>query len=227
MGLEALSKEKFHTINTPTELIELVEEIGFLPFFGNEIPGWSVEECTPQVVWFEGDSPWEWRDIVAKERRIFYGKFFGNRTGYISKEWFPHFANYRRDGYDFDALDDEGLVNWHDREIYNILVKHGSCASPLIRSLAPFKKNQAESALTRLQMRTYVLPVDFIFGRDKNGRKYGYGTTVFDTAEAWIGEELCKSCYEHEPEQSYEKIMKHLQKNLPDAELSKLQKLIR
>lgn len=76
-------------------------------------------------------------------------------------------------------------------------------------------------------MRTYVLPVDFIFGRDKNGRKYGYGTTVFDTAEVWIGDELCKSCYKHEPAQSYEKIMKHLQKKLPDAELSKLQKLIR
>lgn len=83
MGLEVLSKEKFHAINTPTELIELVEEIGFLPFFGNEIPGWSVEEYTPQIVWFEGDSPWEWRDIVTKEKRIFYGKFFG-----ISKTWF-------------------------------------------------------------------------------------------------------------------------------------------
>ena len=37
-----------------------------------------------------------------------YGKFFHKKTGYISVEWFPHFANYRREGYDFDALYDDG-----------------------------------------------------------------------------------------------------------------------
>ena len=36
-----------------------------------------------------------------------YGKFFDKKSGFISKKWFSYFANYRRDGYDFDALWDE------------------------------------------------------------------------------------------------------------------------
>ena len=35
---------------------------------------------------------------------VLYGKFFAKKAGFISKKWLPVFANYRRDGYDFDAL---------------------------------------------------------------------------------------------------------------------------
>ena len=41
---------------------------------------------------------------IAKKHDILYGKFFAKKAGFISKKWLPVFANYRRDGYDFDAL---------------------------------------------------------------------------------------------------------------------------
>ena len=41
---------------------------------------------------------------LAKKHDILYGKFFAKKAGFISKKWLPVFANYRRDGYDFDAL---------------------------------------------------------------------------------------------------------------------------
>ena len=88
------------------ELICWVDEIGFLPLFQNEIGGFSVEENTSDLYWWTGDpeqDPWEWRALIARSGQVAYGKFFGKRAGFISKAWFPHFANWRRDGYDFDS----------------------------------------------------------------------------------------------------------------------------
>ena len=42
----------------------------------------------------------ERRDRYGK---VAYGKFFDKKAGFISLEWLPYFANYRRSGYDFDA----------------------------------------------------------------------------------------------------------------------------
>ena len=88
------------------ELIRWIHEIGFLPLFKNEINGFSVEENTVDLAWWTGDpnqDPWEWRALIARSGRVAYGKFFGKRAGFISKAWFLHFANWRRDGYDFDS----------------------------------------------------------------------------------------------------------------------------
>ena len=60
-----------------------------------------MEEHTSPGGWWTGDAaidPWEWRKIIAAGDDIAYGKFFDNKAGFISKEWFPAFANYRRDG---------------------------------------------------------------------------------------------------------------------------------
>ena len=76
------------------ELIRWVDEIGFLPLFQNEIVGFSVEENTAALAWWTGDQdPCEWRALIARSGRVAYGKFFGKRAGFISKAWFPHFAN--------------------------------------------------------------------------------------------------------------------------------------
>ena len=39
-------------IHSADDMIRLVESIGFLPFFANHIPGFSVEECCPRELWF-------------------------------------------------------------------------------------------------------------------------------------------------------------------------------
>lgn len=94
---------KTYELRSPEDIAALTEEWGFLPFFAGEIPGFSVEECCPPELWFseDADGPWEWKGPVARSGRCVYGKFFGGRAGFISREWLPDFANYRRDGYDF------------------------------------------------------------------------------------------------------------------------------
>lgn len=39
----------------------------------------------------------------------------------MSREWIPDFANFRRDGYDFDARWDDGLASYKDKELYETI----------------------------------------------------------------------------------------------------------
>ena len=95
------------------ELVNWINEVGFLPLFANEATGFSAEEHVSPLYWWTGDpeqDPWQWREIIPAAGEVAYGKFFHNKAGFISREWFPYFANARRDGYDFDAAWDDELV---------------------------------------------------------------------------------------------------------------------
>ena len=48
-------------------------------------------------------------------------KILWKKVAFISAQWFSDFANFRRDGYDFDALYDDGLANYWDKELYELL----------------------------------------------------------------------------------------------------------
>ena len=104
--MKGLEWDNPYRIRTWQELVNWINEIGFLPLFGNEVTGFSAEEHTSSKYWWTGnrrEDPWEWREIIAASGKVAYGKFFGNKAGFISVDWLPYFANYRRDGYDFDA----------------------------------------------------------------------------------------------------------------------------
>ena len=85
-----------------------------------EIEGFSAEEHTSPRFWWTGDreqDPWEWREIIARTGTVAYGKFFNKKAGFISKKWFPYFANYRRQGYDFDSRWEDELANIRCKKI--------------------------------------------------------------------------------------------------------------
>ncbi|WP_455615008.1 AlkZ-related protein [Eisenbergiella sp.] len=223
---------KLPVIHTAEQLVDLVNEIGFLPFFQNSISGYSVEDCTPpELMFVKGtEGPWEWREEMLERRSCVYGKFFAGRTGLVSLEWFPHLANYRRGGYDFDARWEDGLVNYREKHIYDLVEKVGPCPSPELRRLAGVTKGKGsafEGTVGRLQMRTYLLPVKCIFARNRQGEKYGYGMAYFDLAERWLGEERCRLEYDTSPADSYSKILSHLKRKLDSKADMQLEKLIR
>ena len=98
-------------IHNEREMSDLVQEYGFMPFFMNEIPGFSIEEQTSKELWFSDvvDGPWEWKGPVASNGQCVYGKFFWKKTGFISMEWFQDFLNYRRNGYDYEGFFNDGF----------------------------------------------------------------------------------------------------------------------
>ena len=149
------------------ELIDWIDEIGFLPLFKNEIDGFSVEENTADLYWWSGDveqDPWEWRCLMARSGRVAYGKFFGKKAGFISKAWFPHFSNWRRDGYDFDSRWEDELAPMRQKRIMDCFAGQEEWFSFALKQRAGFGKGgekNFEGTVTDLQMGGYLLIRDF------------------------------------------------------------------
>ena len=94
--MEGLDGDDPSCIHSAEELLKVINKAGFLPLFSNDVPGFSVENMTDPTCWWCGDpkiDPWEWRAILARTGEVAYGKFFRNKAGYVSKKWFPDFAN--------------------------------------------------------------------------------------------------------------------------------------
>jgi hypothetical protein len=223
---------RFPKLHNAKELAALVQRIGFLPFFANEIPGFSVEECTPAGYWFvDGvEGPWDWKSEIAEKKLSLYGKLFRGRAGYVSPEWLPVFANYRRDGYDFDARYDDGMASFKDKQIMDYLEKHGASLSTELREALNYGKggNRGfETVLTRLQMETYVAVKDFEYRKDSRGQEYGWGVARYAVSEAWLGKRLLRSGYRESPEDSFLRMVDHLCRMLPQAEEEEIIRLLK
>lgn len=218
-------------VHNSGELLELIERVGFLPFFANEIKGFSVEDCCPQELWFseDADGPWEWKGPIARSRRCVYGKFFHGKAGFVSLSWLPDFVNYRRDGYDFDAQYDDGLVSYKDKGVYDVITNQGVILSKELKRICNYRKggNKGfDTVITRLQMQTYVTIADFVYMEDRFGKPYGWGVAKYSTPEELLGYEVVTAAYKREPLESKKRICEHLAGLLPDAVDKQIVKVI-
>ena len=247
--MNGISSGEEGCIGSSGELLELLDEIGFLPLFSNNIDGFSVENMTDPSSWWTGDEvtdPWEWRIVLARTGKIAYGKFFGGRTGFISKKWFPYFANYRRNGYDFDALYDDGKAGYREKLLMDLFVpsgtdmwnvktqeleKHGGSAELYtyeMKEKAGFGKGgekNFEGVLTRLQMQTYLVAKDFRPRLNKKGEEYGWPVAVMAPPEYLWGYKHVTGRYKESPEESFAKIAKHIGKHF-DADEKAMRRII-
>ncbi|MCD8088681.1 MAG: hypothetical protein LUE22_08925 [Oscillospiraceae bacterium] len=217
------------TICSENDLADMVQAYGFLPLLRNQIPGFSVEEHTPPEYWFaeDADGPWEWKGPVIRKTGCAYGKFFAGKAGFISREWYCNFANYRRDGYDFDARYDDGLARFQDKKVYDILAGYPSLLSKEWRRLTGIKKRgEFDPIVSRLQMLGYVVTTDFEYARDKYGNTYGWGLARYATPEAFLGDDFIRHVYERAPAESGARISQYLQTLLPQADDVQLQGLV-
>jgi hypothetical protein len=178
-------------IRTIEDLENAVTELGFLPFFENSLSGFSIEEHVAPGIWFTGDDgPWEWKGPVINDLICGYGKFFEKKAAYISAEWFPDFANYRRDGYDFDARFEDGIVFHGDKMLYDLIESNAPVLSKHLKYLGNYRKggNKGfDTIINRLQAQGYVLISDFRYMIDRNGNEYGWGVAEYSTPEQFMG----------------------------------------
>ena len=217
-------------IRSAEDLTVLVQEIGFLPFFHNEIPGFSIEACTPPELWFSEteDGPWEWKGPVARTRTCLYGKFYRKKAIFVSAALAPDFLNYRRDGYDFDARFDEGKAFYADKPVFDAVETAGPITSERLKRVCGFERGSKgfDPIVARLQMQTYLCISDFVYHEDRFGKPYGWGVAQYATPEQVLGYDFARSAYCRDPEESKARLLEHLRKLLPDAEEKALLRLI-
>lgn len=215
-------------IENAAGLERAAELYGLLPFFDSGVPGFSVEDMTPPRYWFAGDvdGPWEWRMEVARRGKVAYGKLFAGKAGFCSRKYYPDLANYRRDGYDFDARYEDGLANHRDKQIIDALTREGPLLTRELRCASGVDKG-FETCLTRLQMQTYITVTDFEYLRDRHGKPYGWGVARYALTESVFGEEMTRSAYGRKPEESKVKLISRLRELCPGVDDAPILKLIK
>ena len=222
-----------YCIKSVEELTLYINEVGFLPLFRNEIPGFSVEERTVAKYWWSGNKerdPWAWREIIARNGEVAYGKFFDKKAGFISKEWMPYFANYRRDGYDFDARFDDELASIRSKKIMDLFDCDAQWYSYEVKKNAGFGKGgekNFEGVMTELMMQTYLVMRDFRQRINKKGETYGWAVAVYAMPEQLWGYDHIASAYKEDPQVSKERIFKHMQEIYPIATEKQIRKVLR
>ena len=229
-------------IRTHRELTAWVKEVGFLPLFSNEVEGFSAEEHVSPRYWWSGNreqDPWEWRETIASEHEVAYGKFFAGRAGFISVDWLPYFANYRRNGYDFDARWEDGLANRREKLIMDrfldrdedgeVVFSEKHILTTDLKKQCGFGKGGEKNfpgIVTGLMMQTYLVTVDFCRRVNKKGSEYGMPVTVMLPPETVWGYEKVTSAYGESPIRSWERIAGRVRELYPAADESDIVKLI-
>ncbi len=218
-------------IETKKDLIEAIHKFGFVPLFRNCVPGFSVAEHVSPKAWFSSDEGvWEWKGPVIRESGCAYGKFFENKAVFIDREIFPDFANYRRDGYDFDARFDDGLAPFKDKQLYDLLSESSPILSKRLKRAGGYGKSGKsgfDGIINRLQAQCYAVISDFVYQLDKNGNTYGWGVAEYSTPETLMGKDFTDRVYLREPEESFEIIFEHLNKLLPETDEKLLKRLLK
>lgn len=219
------------TIRTKQDLKDAVETFGIVPFFRNTLRGFSVAEHTAPEVWFtDVPGPWEWKGPVIRETGCVYGKLFEGKAAYVRPDLYEDLANFRRDGYDFDARCDEGLVYYRDKALYELLDSRAPILSRDLKLWGNYGKDGQkgfDASITKLQMQCYVTVSDFVYLRDKNGKEYGWGVAQYSTPEKQLGAPFRDRVYQRSPEESYQRLCTHLRKILPEADEKAIRKFLK
>ena len=226
-----------YEISSCPQLIERIQQLGFLPLLECSVPGYCAEEMMADechYVQFD-DGSWEWplwywKGPAITDGNCVYGKFFGGKAGFISREWWPDFYNYRRSVY---PQPERGSV---EEAILLTLQEQGSAIARDLRAACgmtgPKMRSRFDAYVNKLQTGCYIVTEDFVYPRDKHGKEYGFGWQLLNTPENLFGREAC-TAYADEthtavrtPEASHERILAHLRRILPDATDKQLAKMI-
>lgn len=238
-------------LRSSDDLEAKVIEIGFLPFFHNSVKGFSIQEMVDPRLWFsDEEGPWEWKGPVIRNMNCAYGKLFNGKAGYVSLEWLPDFANYRRAFRPVDSVVSdfpsgvtekmileavrahESLLSKELKDLCGLTVSRRRKTFDLIDAIEPVpavKRNRRgglEPALTRLQMSTRIVIADFEYSISRSGESYGWGIARYTTPEALYGDDFLSACEGRTPEESYDRIMTHLRSVFPAVTDRSLRKLI-
>lgn len=217
-------------IHSCAQLIEVVQQIGFLPLLRSGIPGFSAEEmvaddCHYQLLPDGGwDWPlWNWKGPAVNEGNSVYGKFFNGKAGFVSRAWWPDLCNHRRAT---RPTLQEGSI---EEAILAVLSEHGSLITRELRAACGFTgpkmRSRFDAYVTHLQMGCRIVTEDFVYPIDRHGHQYGWGWSLLTTPEQLYGREACHpdDCA---PQESFQRMLSHLCQLLPHASEQQIRRMI-
>jgi hypothetical protein len=217
-------------IHSCAELMDYIQQMGFLPLLDSGIWGYSAEDVVDEdcryVVFDDGgwDWPlWKWKGPIVTEGNCVYGKFFAGKAGFVSREWWPDLCNYRRSQH---PAPQEGSI---EEAILFTLSEQGSLITRELRAACGFTgpkmRSRFDGYITRLQMACRIITEDFVYPQDRHGREYGWGWSLLTIPEQLLGREACQC--PRTPQESFDRLFAHFRELLPEATDQQIFKLIK
>ena len=217
-------------IHSCAELMDYIQQVGFLPLLDSGICGYSAEDVVDDdcryVVFDDGgwDWPlWKWKGPIVTEGNCVYGKFFAGKAGFVSREWWPDLCNYRRSQH---PVPQEGSI---EEAILFALGEQGSLITRELRAACGFTgpkmRSKFDGYVTRLQMACRIITEDFVYPQDRHGREYGWGWSLLTIPEQLLGREACQC--PRTPQESFDRMFAHFRQLLPEATDQQILKLIK
>ena len=221
-------------IHSADDMERLVLDRGILPFFKNEIEGFSIEEHTAPHLWFSDyeDGPWEWKSNVIGGLQAAYGKLFFGRAAYVRLDLYAHLLNVRRHGRTLQVL----ASTPGSRSILGAIAESESLLSTEIRRQCGFARKASkqrspgqhtenlDSLLTNLQMQTALVIASFEYRHTADGRPYGWGIARYTTPETLYPDLFLEPL--PAPEVSAALLRNHLSALMPTAPASYIERFI-
>jgi len=129
---------------------------------------------------------WQWKDELATERRLFYGRLLRRKPTYVSLAYLPHFfalTGNVGEADDYLQAYHEGRLGRVAKELYEYVREHGRCSTWTLRRqfvprgdrAAPFHR-----ALRTLQERCLIAKVA--------EQEHGSFAYIWDTFDRWLPE---------------------------------------
>jgi len=194
---------------------------GLSDWYGKEIL-WHTEESDTD--------PWEWRIRVLNEKEdVAYGKIFLNKSGYITRQWYPYFLAVRRPHENFYEAYREGRMSSVAKRIMDVIENHKKIALHEIKHEGNFTKEEKsvfDRALCELQMKMFITMCGSKKKQSEMGSEFGWNSTVFCSAENFFGEEVFREAGEMKFREAYETLEEQIFKLNPQAEDKKVKKYI-
>ena len=198
-----------------------IREVGIIPFFKSDIPGYSIKELTLPEFWFDGEEdtlgPWDWKIDCLESGDIAYGKYLcGNKAAFATMPFYRELMNLRRAT---TQPDKDG------QKIMEYLAQRGSITIKEVRALLGVKKGAADAAIAKLQHQCRVVTgvIERVY-RGPEQTYNGWQVSYFCTPESLFEDALQSN---HTPEESQEFIINHIAGLFPEATHKQLLKVLR
>ena len=137
-----------------------IRQFGIIPLFVNSIPGYSIEELTPEgYCAFDGpegiiSSPWDWKVSCVQMGEFAYGKFLlGGKAAFATVDWYRELRAWR-------LSQPKYRPNAAGKKVLEKIAADGDITIKGVRELLGIKKSQADALLMRLQMACRVITGD-------------------------------------------------------------------
>ncbi len=226
------------TVTDAESMAQAIRLYGIIPLFATRIPGYSIEELTPEgYLAFDGpdgiiSSPWDWKVTCVQTGEFAYGKFLlGGKAAFATIEWYKELRQWRmsQPRYKPDA---------DCEKILSLAAAQGSVSSRDIRKLLGINKSKADAFLSRLQMGCRLVTGDIqrvYRGPDleyKGWQTASFCTpeSLFDTSEIakLLNLDLRSASLDtgHSPRQARQRLAAHIRTLVPDITDPQLTRLI-